>query len=244
VLFSTSLRLLDKGLAVMNTRSVYIIVNICLVTTALLAGMPSNAKSLQTRALKGTAKSSCTGKIALPPLRQVKKTQSNFTIVFYRKDIVPCTEEEHNSNKKDENAVDLERTIPPLVSWIVAKTGWTVRKAPPVHFIPQTQLTKMLTGGEPSILSVHSLYSDEDHTIYLPDGWKPNNLLDRSALLHELAHHLQYLNHLPATCPAEYEWMAYKLQVAWLQEQGVEDPLELMGMSTLDIYILTRCPEF
>jgi len=229
----------------MNTRLAQIIANICLLATALLAEMPSSAKSLEARALKETARNFCVGKIAILPLQSRKKVQSRFTIVYFQEDFVPCTNEERNSIINDESAVDLERKmIAPLTSWIVAKTGWTIREAPPIRFIPSEQLVKMFTGEKPTDLQIKALYSDEDHSIYLPDGWRAEDLLDRSALLHELVHYLQYLNHIKAKCPAEYEWKAYELQVAWLREQGVEDPLKLMGISAVAIYVFSRCPEF
>lgn len=102
----------------------------------------------------------------------------------------------------------------------------------------------MFTGGEPTDLNIEALYSNKDRTVYLSTDWRPNDLRDRSALLHELVHHLQYLNGIKASCPQEYEWQAYHLQVDWLHEQGVEDPLELLGVSPLFIYLLSQCPDF
>jgi hypothetical protein len=90
---------------------------------------------------------------------------------------------------------------------------------------------------------VESLYSEIDHTIYLPDSWRPENLRDRSVLLHELVHHLQYRNNIKATCPGDHEYEAIELQITWLREQDVDDPLNLLGINPLFIFMLRRCGE-
>ncbi len=90
---------------------------------------------------------------------------------------------------------------------------------------------------------VEALYSDRDHSSYLADGWKPDNLRRRSILLHELVHHLQYLNHKKVTCESEYELQAFKLQITWLNEQGIEDPLDFLGIDPLLVLRLGKCDE-
>ena len=92
-------------------------------------------------------------------------------------------------------------------------------------------------------LQVEALYSERDHSIYLSDGWKADNLRRSSILLHELVHHLQYLNHVKVTCESEYELQAYKLQLAWLGEQGVKDPLDYMGIDPFLFFMLGKCDE-
>lgn len=167
-----------------------------------------------------------------------------FMPVHYRHAIVSCAAETETGADHHESENDFSRAATPLLAWIIAQTHWTESGVPPVHFISRARLTEMYTGGRPSNLTAYSLYCDADHSIYLLDTWKADSLLDRSELLHELVHHLQYLNHVPATCPAEYEWQAYQLQAEWLHDQGVEEPLDLMGVSPVTIYLLSRCPEF
>ena len=169
--------------------------------------------------------------------------QSTATAVQSSNDVTPCAGAPAGFGEH-ESEDEMTRTAAPLLAWIVAKTHWDVGAMPPVHFVSREQLTKMYSGGQPTGVVAYSLHCEADHGIYLLDSWKACSLLDRSELLHELVHHLQYLNHVPATCPAEHEWRAYKLQAAWLQDQGVKDPLDLMGVSPLTIYLLSRCPEF
>jgi len=89
---------------------------------------------------------------------------------------------------------------------------------------------------------MHSLYSRETHIVYLRDTWNPDNLFDRSLLVHELVHHLQMLNKLRMACPEEYEAQAYQLQIEWLREQGIQDPYKLLGLTELAIDSLSQCP--
>ena len=99
----------------------------------------------------------------------------------------------------------------------------------------------MFTGGKSTDFHVEGLYSLEDHSIYLPEGWRGDDLRDRSVLLHELIHHLQYLNKIKAVCRAQDDWQALELQLAWLREQGVEDPVDLLDLNPLYILMLRQC---
>ena len=101
----------------------------------------------------------------------------------------------------------------------------------------------MFNAEVPGDFKCEAIYSQKDDTVYLSNNWKSNELRDRSVLVHELVHHLQYLNHVKATCKSEYEFQAFKLQAAWLSEHGVEYPLDLMGVDLRYIMMLSRCPE-
>ena len=131
-----------------------------------------------------------------------------------------------------------------LIAWIVAQTHWTFHETPPTRLIPSKEIQKRFTAEDPTGFLIEAFYSEKDHTIFLPDSWHSNALRDRSILLHELVHHLQYLNHVKVTCESEYEFQAFKLQAAWLSEQGVEYPLDLMGVDLRYVLMLSHCPEF
>jgi Domain of unknown function (DUF6647) len=130
-----------------------------------------------------------------------------------------------------------------LIGWIAAQTHWAIHQMPSIRLIPSEEIQKIFTAEEPTGFNIGAFYSEKDHTVYLPDGWHPNDLRDRSILLHELVHHLQYLNGIKATCPQECELQAFHLQVDWLSEQGVEDPLKLIGISPDFILMLGECDE-
>jgi hypothetical protein len=75
----------------------------------------------------------------------------------------------------------------------------------------------------------------------LPQQWAPNDLRQKSTLLHELVHHVQRSNNVELPCVAAYERQAYDLQVKWLREQGVDDPYDLIKTNELSIYMLSTC---
>jgi hypothetical protein len=167
-------------------------------------------------------------------------TQARTGCAIGRHDVAPCADETPDRLK---SRVEPPKESASFVAWIAEKTGWTVREVPPIRFVPYAQLVKMFRGGRAPDYHVESLYSEIDHTIYLPDSWRPENLRDRSVLLHELVHHLQYRNNIKATCPGDHEYEAIELQITWLREQDVDDPLNLLGINPLFIFMLRRCGE-
>jgi hypothetical protein len=170
----------------------------------------------------------------------IQTTTANPAVQRHRFDVVPCADETPDRSNTDGKS-DINSEAASFIAWIVEKTGWTAREAPPIRFVPYTELVNLFSGGKGTDYHVESVYSEVDHTIYLPDGWRPDDRHDRSVLLHELVHHLQYLNNVKATCASEYELQALKLQVAWLIEQGVDDPLGLLGISPLYLLMLGQC---
>ncbi len=160
-----------------------------------------------------------------------------------RSDVIPCADEERDRPVTDsKSSVEATKQAAELITWIVAQTHWTIHETPPIRLIPYAELAKK-SGEKPTDFHVEALYSDQDRIIYLTDGWRADDLRDRSTLLHELVHHLQYLNHVKVTCEFEYEFQAFKLQAVWLSEQGVEDPLDLMGINPFFLLMLGQCDE-
>jgi len=158
--------------------------------------------------------------------------------------VMPIGAQSSGDRLNDKGAVQLEpNVVTGLIAWIVAKTGWVVQEPPPIRFVPQTQLDEMYCSGNSSSNDIHpcALYSNKSHMIYLPEKWNSNDLHDRSALLHELVHHLQALNNVKATCLAAFEPQAFDLQFEWLREQGIQDPYNFLGINRLTILIISQC---
>ncbi|WP_306132787.1 DUF6647 family protein [Roseivivax marinus] len=65
---------------------------------------------------------------------------------------------------------------------------------------------------------LRGLYDPERSEILLVRPWDPREAGDVAVLLHELVHHRQAPHHW--YCPAAQELPAYRLQEAWLAEQG------------------------
>jgi hypothetical protein len=157
-----------------------------------------------------------------------------------RKEIAPC-----NGQINDrKSSVEATKQAHGLVAWIVAQTHWAFHAIPAIRLIPTQKIQKLYAAEDPMSFRIEAFYSKNDRTIYLPDSWNPNALRDRSILLHELVHHLQYLNNVKVTCEFEHDFQAFKLQAAWLSEQGVEYPLDLMGVDLRYVLVLSHCPEY
>jgi hypothetical protein len=207
----------------MNAYLVQTLHRIVIALLALLLATPLSAQSfrhlilprLESGAVGAQARMRCAANHATTSDPAVQRTTTNFAIAHFRYDIVPCADEEQDRPVIDSKAsAQLAKDVAPLVDWIV---------------------------GKPTDFHVEAIYSDQDHSIYLPDGWRAEDLRARSVLLHELVHHLQYLNHVKATCESEYELQAFKLQVAWLDEQGEDDPLGLLDINPYFLLMLGQC---
>lgn len=67
---------------------------------------------------------------------------------------------------------------------------------------------------------LNGVYDEKTKRICLAKPWHASSPKDRSVLLHELVHHVQFENHA-WPCPKAAEWEAYKLQETWLLEHGM-----------------------
>jgi len=129
------------------------------------------------------------------------------------------------------------------LKWIAAKTGWRQISVPEIRIKSSAELSTMFFGYPEGIDGIRplALYSRDEHILYISDGLKFDNLADRSILLHELVHHLQVANAAQSTCREASEAQAYGLQIQWLREQGIENPIKLLGLSEMDLMSL-GCP--
>lgn len=131
-----------------------------------------------------------------------------------------------------------------FLMWISAETELAVPPAPAVVMVSQEEIARRAFGallareaGAPA------LYDKESGTVYLREGWDARDLYSRATLLHELVHHVQDFNRVPAACPAARERLAYRLTLLWLEQQGVEDPHAILNIDEFTIAVLSMCPE-
>ena len=127
----------------------------------------------------------------------------------------------------------MDLLVATLLAWIVAQTG--LASPDPPHIVLD-QSARM-----PSE-SVQAFYRHASATIYLPGTWRPEGLGNRSILLHELVHHVQWFNGVRVPCGRALERQAYDLQIRWLREQDVADPYELIGTDEFTVIIFSTCP--
>lgn len=131
--------------------------------------------------------------------------------------------------------------IATYLAWIIAQTGLSPPVHPPIHFVKLSETSRRHGSPENSAWELQALYSRSEGSIYLPEGWLPVDLRQKSTLLHELVHHVQLSNNIVLPCVAAYERQAYDLQIRWLREQGVDDPYELIKINELGIYMVSTC---
>jgi hypothetical protein len=135
----------------------------------------------------------------------------------------------------------LNSLIAAYIAWIIAQTGLSAPGHPPIHFATPAEMAIRFGSPENSGLELQALYNRSEGSIYLPQEWQPNDLRQKSALLHELVHHVQRFNNIDLPCVAALERQAYDLQIKWLREQGVDDPYDLIETNELSIYMLSVC---
>jgi hypothetical protein len=132
--------------------------------------------------------------------------------------------------------------IATLSAWIAAYTGLAFVEPPRVEFVGQVRMSEIAHG--PSIVpnpQLRALYSQRATTIYLRANWNAVSLRDQSELVHELVHHFQSAHNLTYECGAARETLAYDLQIAWLREQGVSDPYELLEINAFYVIVASMC---
>ncbi|MEJ2624293.1 MAG: hypothetical protein P8Z80_07065 [Pseudolabrys sp.] len=138
-----------------------------------------------------------------------------------RREFSPCAERGHSIGDGDLR-IEATKQAAVLTSWIVAQAHWAKPDLPLIRIIPRSKTQKMFNAEVSGDIKCEALYSNKDDTVYLSDNWRTNDLRDRSIVLHELVHHLQYLNHVKAGCESRLEFQAFKLRAQWLSKQGVE----------------------
>jgi hypothetical protein len=139
----------------------------------------------------------------------------------------------------------MDTLIVALIAWIAAHSSLGAAQAPHIQFVPKLAMTSVYqdAANERRFFSVEAFYLPATATIYLPKGWRTDDLRDRSMLLHELVHHMQAANHVKVSCIGALERQAYGLQFKWLRENGIEDPYGFTGLDVLTVVIAGTCPE-
>lgn len=119
-----------------------------------------------------------------------------------------------------QRATSLPDLIHTLDHWLDAESPYPARAtAPRIRLISPQQARAMSESGGRLGSTRRGLYDPDTQTIFLVRPWSMRNPQDVSVLLHELIHHRQ------ATarhwyCPGQQELPAYRLQDAWLADQG------------------------
>ena len=146
--------------------------------------------------------------------------------------------------QKGDEGKQLADLVQNLLGWIAEKTKWSIIGTPVVIRADPASLSNKLSqnhfGSEK--IRIYGLFESKTRRILLPADWNASRLRDASALLHELVHYLQSTNQVEVGCPQQYEVKAYKLQLDWLKERGVENPTSLIGVNDAALFQLSQCP--
>ncbi|SFT65706.1 DUF6647 family protein [Halomonas saccharevitans] len=134
-------------------------------------------------------------------------------------------------------------------AWLALRTDYREPVLPGVQFESQASLQQRCFPDfpEPLGILVKGAYDPVDGIIYLDVDLDLDDLIDQSYLLHELVHHFQ-VHHAQrhdrddaATRPrGRLEGEAYRLQLRWLEEAGVADPLAALGIDDKTLRIIER----
>ena len=135
----------------------------------------------------------------------------------------------------------MDALVVTLLAWICVHTSLHAPDPPRVVSVSTKMMNRMMNA--PESVSIRALYNRSEKIVYLREDWDISNVRDRSDLLHELVHHVQNFNKVPAACIMALEEDAFNLQFAWLRDQGVADPSNVVGVNPLFVVLLSRCAE-
>ena len=135
-------------------------------------------------------------------------------------DLGPLTAHAAEPEPDWQRAGSLPDLITTLDHWLDAESPYPPRTtAPRLRLISPQRARAMSNSGGRLGATRRGLYDPDTQTIFLVRPWSMRSPQDVSVLLHELTHHRQ------ATarhwyCPGQQELPAYRLQEAWLADQG------------------------
>jgi hypothetical protein len=130
----------------------------------------------------------------------------------------------------------IEALVVTLMAWIAAHSGLPVPAVPPAYAV------QALADGPPAPgrdLHLPALV-DDGAPIVLPRGWRADDAIDQSILLHALVHAMQARSGAPYPCSGEREAVAYRLQIAWLEARGINF-FEAFDLDPKFVALLQRC---
>lgn len=133
-----------------------------------------------------------------------------------------------------------------LSTWIALHTEYPEPPLPEIRFESQAGLQELCFPGFSHELlpRIRGAYDARSESIYLNNDLDPQNTLDASYLLHELVHHFQARSvgskdrRLKSLMEAE----ALRLQLSWLEENGVLDGMEKLGVDERSLRIMETRP--
>jgi len=125
-----------------------------------------------------------------------------------------------------------------LLTWLSANTSYdTGFPQPNIVMTTRHNLCQLYGINDFDTCNASGLraFYDKDLTIYLGMDFSMDSEHKVSGLLHELAHYVQYRNHVhDHTCLGQLEVEAYSLQDHWRREHGLEPVLDVFNRILLE----------
>lgn len=125
-----------------------------------------------------------------------------------------------------------------LLAWIGLNTGYDVEIALPNVIMTKAQnlcANYGLEGKEECAAANIKAFYNKSYTIYLQSDFDPDDKVDRSRLVHELVHYVQWANkENQRTCLGHLEVEAYELQDRWRAHNRLSanlDPFKMILLS-------------
>ena len=117
-----------------------------------------------------------------------------------------------------------------LLAWIGANSGYDVNLVSPNITMTDSYNICANYGinnkGQCEAAQLKGFY-DKVLTIFLSDNFDPDDLADRSRLIHELVHYVQWANgEHKSTCLGHLEVEAYELQDQWRVSHNLDESLD------------------
>ncbi len=131
----------------------------------------------------------------------------------------------------------MDSLVAALIMWIALQAGLNAPEPPRIILLPAEKIASM-TGGT---ANPEAIYIYDNRTMYFPNNWTPDTLRNRATLVHELVHHVLKMNNIQAPCERAYEAESYRLEFAWLREQGINDPYGFLQTNELAIVLRSAC---
>ncbi|MDR9440374.1 MAG: DUF6647 family protein [Halomonas sp.] len=144
----------------------------------------------------------------------------------------------------DDNAAQLAGIVREQSAWLAASTEYREPALPGVRFESQAALQQRCFPAFPDRLDVRvsGAYDPAEGNIYLDVDFDFASPVGHSYLLHELVHHFQVHNRedIGPRDRGPLEGEAYRLQLRWLEEGGVDDPWGALGIDEKTLRIIER----
>ena len=153
-----------------------------------------------------------------------------------------------------------------LMVWINGATGLPIpTNTPSIQFVSDVEMFRIAYQCDDDKLALQycdeaanskkenlvantpiALYNNEQKTIILKDQWNRKTIKNRSILLHELVHHMQYEAGIERDypCRGAIEREAYEAQNKWLKEFHDTDIFVVLDLGKLYYITITHCTMF